>query len=393
MARYLRHLVLITALLAGVVGSLNLFVDPFAIWHNRCADGFNCRKTQAGDKIYLTKAYQWRHLEPEVVILGNSRPELGLNPDSATFSGAEVYNLSLRGAGLVTQARYLRNLLAEKSPQRLILNLDFLDFLQSPESKVSWPPGEPKSSHLSLSLTGQPRPHATFDWLRDRLQTLFSLDTTLASLTTLVTQQSEHNYTTLRGFNTAEGFLPIVRHEGVPALFEQKIEAMEQRLAGKRYALHDSEGRSFSFLVLQQLLDNAEQRGISVSLLISPYHVDYLAVLKKHQQFELYLSWKQALVDSLQQKGFFSEGTLSDFSGFNRYTTEAVPSRKGIMMRWYWEPSHYRSELGEEMLAALEGGEFSLTPANVTQRLEAERRTMAQSLAVLNRVDDESLRK
>jgi hypothetical protein len=46
---------------------------------------------------------------------------------------------------------------------------------------------------------------------------------------------------------------------------------------------------------------------------------------------------------------------LGDFSGYNSMTTEPVPPSGDTTsrMKWYWESSHYRKELGDLVLDRL----------------------------------------
>ena len=79
---------------------------------------------------------------------------------------------------------------------------------------------------------------------------------------------------------------------------------------------------------------------------------------------------------------------LWDFSGFNSYTTEAVPKLgdKVSMMEWFWESSHYRKELGDRVLDRVLdytdpdrqiADDFGvlLTSGNIEQHLEAIRQS------------------
>jgi hypothetical protein len=375
MNTYLKQFSTVTALLLIVVASLNWATDPFAVWHNRCIEGLNCHKTEAGDKIYLTKAYQWRHVNPDIVILGNSRPELGLNPSSALFKEKTVYNLGIRGAGVGTQTKHLLNLLETSTPERVILSIDFLDFLQRSTSTVNWPPKPYPSSNMPLTLLQQPNPYYFNNNIKARLATLYSLDTTLASIKTLARQHQQTNYTTLDGFNQAQGFIPIVNNEGTQALFDQKRQELLKRLNGKSYSLADKQGQSSSFNSLKILVDALKSKGIKLDIFISPYHHRYLEIVNQTGHFELYLAWKRKLVNQLSILDFFPHGTLLDFSGFNRYTLEPVPQGRGKFMKWYWEPSHYREELGEVIIEHIlsSNTEFKLTKENIEPRLAKEK--------------------
>ncbi len=380
MTSYLKSFAISSILLLILVAVLNLGVDPFAVWHNRCIEGANCRKTEAGDKVYLTKSYQWHHLSPEVVILGNSRPELGLNPKTPLLAGKSTYNLAVRGAGLSNQITYIVNLLKEHNPERVILSVDFLDFLEIDGYTAVWPPHIKKTDSRPYSITGQPNPHHIVNDLKNRAMSLLSLDSTLASIRTLINQKKLLNYTTLDGFNQADGFLPIVTHEGLPALFDQKRQELVKRLKGKRFVLRDVMGQSSNFGALSLLVKELNRRKIKLNLFISPYHVEYLNVLVQTGHSTLFLEWKAELVGELFRAGYFQQSKLLDFSGFNRFTTESVPSEPGQFMKWYWEPSHYRSALGEVILAQIlnEESEFELNPSNLEGHLDRELRLMEQ---------------
>ncbi|SIS46428.1 hypothetical protein [Neptunomonas antarctica] len=383
MNTYLKQFSTVTVVLLLAIALLNWATDPFAVWHNRCVEGLNCHKTEAGEKIYLTKAYQWRHVNPDIVILGNSRPELGVNPNSPFFKDKTVYNLAIRGAGVGTQAEYLINLLENSTPERVILSVDFLDFLQRSTSRVNWPPKPSPSSNMPLTLLQQPNPYYFKNNVKTHLATLYSLDTTLASINTLISQRQQTNYTTLEGFNQAQGFIPIVNNEGTRALFEQKRQGLLKRLGGKSFSLTDDAGQSSSLNSLKILIDTLKTKGIKLDLFISPYHQRYLEIINQTGHFELYLAWKQELVTQLSALDFFANGYLLDFSGFNRYTLETVPEGRGKFMKWYWEPSHYREELGEVIIEHIlsENTEFRLTPKNITRRLAKERLTIDEQLS------------
>ncbi|SFF94779.1 hypothetical protein [Neptunomonas qingdaonensis] len=370
MVTYLKQFFVVVTLLFVSVAVINWGVDPFAIWHNKCLKNINGHKTEAGDKIYLTKAYQWHHIQPEIIVLGNSRPELGLNPESPYFKEQNVYNLAIRGAGIITQVEYLLYLLEQKKTKRVIMSVDFLDLIQSADGVVQWPPNVERSSNLPMTLMGEKNTYYPLNNAKSHLSSLFSLDSLLASLKTVVYQQSKTNYTKLDGFNQADGFIPIVNNEGIWALFEEKEQGLRQRLTGKDYALYDSTGVSTGFNTLFLLIKELEKQGIQLDLFVSPFHQQYLYILESTGHFNLYLEWKKGLVKQLSEAGFFSKNRLLDFSGFNRYSSEVVPTERGVFMKWYWEPSHYREELGEVVIehTMTKNAEFELSPENADER-------------------------
>ncbi|MCW8886273.1 MAG: hypothetical protein OQK12_13635 [Motiliproteus sp.] len=301
----------------------------------------------------MTKAFQWKHLEPDVVIIGNSRPELGIDPESPQFGNKSVYNLGLRGAGVTTQAIYLINLLNHHNPERVILNVDFLDFLQNPNKTVAWPPVNSSARYLELDLFGDKVVSEDFEDIEAKLKSLITLDVTLASFKTLFLQNHETNFTTQKGFNNAEGFKPIVKSEGTAALFEQKIQELSKRLSGKKYSLYDQNGVSKSFLTLNYLIGELHKKNIHLDIFISPYHDQYLQVVEETGHMDLFLSWKKELAIHLEKTGYFENSELYDFSDMNDFIKEPIPDKKGEFMKWYWEPAHYTARLGEEILSLL----------------------------------------
>ncbi|WP_372742383.1 hypothetical protein [Neptunomonas sp.] len=375
MVTYLKQFFVAVTLLLTSVAAINWGIDPFAIWHNKCLENVNCHKTEAGDKIYLTKAYQWRYIEPDVIILGNSRPELGLNPESPYFNGQNVYNLAIRGAGVTTQVEYLLNLLEQKKPKRVIMSVDFLDLIQSADGVAQWPPNVTRSSNLPMTLMGEKNTYYPLNNAKSHLSSLLSLNSLLASLKTILYQQSKTNHTRLDGFNQADGFIPIVNNEGILALFEEKEQSLRKWLTGQDFVLYDSTGVSTGFNTLFLLFAELEKKGIQLDLFISPYHQEYLHILESSGHFDLYLAWKKELVEQLSETGYFSKNRLLDFSGFNRYSSEAVPTERGAFMQWYWEPSHYRQELGEVVIQHIVSNntEFELSLDNVEERLANEK--------------------
>jgi len=65
--------------------------------------------------------------------------------------------------------------------------------------------------------------------------------------------------------------------------------------------------------------------------------------------------WKRSLttvIDARRREG--CDIRPVDFSGFNRITTEEIPQATGQEnMQYYWEQSHYRSEVGQMILERL----------------------------------------
>jgi len=89
-----------------------------------------------------------------------------------------------------------------------------------------------------------------------------------------------------------------------------------------------------------------------VVLFINPYHRDYLAIVREAGLWDQMLEWKRRLAGLARQHGV----ELFDFSGYGPGIDDDVSGlKKGEALPWYWEPAHYRKELGELMIARMTG--------------------------------------
>jgi hypothetical protein len=77
-------------------------------------------------------------------------------------------------------------------------------------------------------------------------------------------------------------------------------------------------------------------------------------------QFE---EWKRELAAVVARDGEAHQDTdrvaLWDFSGYNRYATEAVPAEgdRSSQMQWYRDPGHFKKELGDVLLSVVLSGQ------------------------------------
>jgi hypothetical protein len=133
------------------------------------------------------------------------------------------------------------------------------------------------------------------------------------------------------------------------------------------------------------VLELARREDVRVDLFINPYHADYLAALELSGNWQLLEQWKRALAGLAAD---FDGASLWDFNGFDRYSSPFLTPdmRAGDSLAWYWEPAHYRAELGEHMIARINDTDCAgrldkalgarLTPAVIDGHLDALRGQM-----------------
>lgn len=369
---YLRTLALTMLAGIGLVAALVVLADPYDLYGILRAPGVNALKPAPQhfrNEIKLARAQQ---VSATQFLVGNSRVEVGFDPDSPQLGGG-AYNLGLAGTGTsvaIGQLQYLRSLGVQ--PRRTVAGMDFHDALLRPgEREGTWyPPAQPA---------------AAWRW---RFETLFSLGALRAAAATFIMQgDGEAETMTARGLNPLHQYAKYVRNDGYYKIFRQRAEenaAMLTRAAGTGL---DREGTRKK---LRALLDVAarDNPGAEVHLMVYAYHAQLLALYEASGLWPRFEEWKAILLEEVEAgRARFPQAriVLYDFSGFGDFNCEAIPApgSQGTT-RWYWEAGHQKPALGEEMLqrmlapAPAAAGDFgmALTAQNWErnrQRIAAER--------------------
>lgn len=368
-------------LLLSVFGVGNYLIDPYGIWGNKCWENINCRKTQAGKKIYLTKANQWKHADFSGLIMGNSRTELGMDPSDFPLTSDTFYNLSIRGSSLPSTAIYFQNIVRNKDINHILLGIDFFSFRERPGVDSQWPPSLPE--YLPYDVYGKAVPHYAYNQFSNSLVSLVSLQTTIDSLLTLFNQGRLVSYLEADGYEQSLVFTEMTNNEGARAIFEHDLGTLDTKFNGVEYQLYDDNGISRSFEALNLIVALAKEHNIKLSIMINPVHATYLKKLSATGHFELYLSWKKELVAHLTSIDFFANYQLFDFSGFHYFNLEKVPLKKGRPMEFWFEAAHYKPKLGKFMAKVVLSGdnEYLLSPTNLKKTVEIERMAEANTIA------------
>lgn len=354
---YLNRLFLCTLAFVVMICATNWFIDPFGMYWSPVINGLNHTKPASGDRVRVTKAYRAVAVSPQILIVGNSRAEMALFPGHLSFGDARVYNQAMPGAGIQLQTDYARNTLhTAPDLQRVIMSVDYLDFLIR-RDRFSNPREEATPNYLfrlSMYTAGW---HGILARLREQATLLFSLDGLLASGLTIVQQGAAVNSIGPWGFNNPGNYRDILRHEGITALFVQKLQELNENMRDRDLVTTDPKTGQDSprYTILADFLADLARNDIPIQLYISPYHISYLHLLNDLGMTEDFLVWKSRLLELVED----SEGEVElwDFSGPSTFIQETVPVGSHHAMQWYWEPAHYRRELGDKILETLATGE------------------------------------
>ena len=335
------------AVAAGVIASIALvaLIDPYRLYGVKEIAGVNQVKplpTRYQNQIKMHGALKHR---ADAFILGNSRAELGFNPEHAAL-GATAFNLALAGTNLSTTREQLEQLSARGvQPKRLIIGVEFIDFLLNPERPL--PPREPRS----------PGPFDEWAWQADAL---FSIDSLADSIKTLRLQlASDPQSITALGFNPLREYNKFARNDGYHAIFQQRaVENAKRFVRLPRGLVNNQTGSAPNIDNLRAVLALATRAEAETHLVIYPYHAQILAMLDYVGVGVSFEEWKELLVtevDKARRANPRARITLWDFSGYARYQCEAIPAKgdKQTRTEWYWEAGHFKPALGDIMLTRM----------------------------------------
>lgn len=318
--------VLLGLVIPGVltVGAVNALMDPFGVLDSPDVPGLNRLRPEKFNHVRLFKAADITRIRPKTVFLGTSRTELGLDPQHPALANHQpAYNLGLVGPNTYEVRRYLEHAIANQPDLRtVVLGVDFFMFNTH---KVTAPDfSEERLDRRTL-------------WPRDLLSTTVSLGSLEASRRTLGANVEGEAYYLYR----PDGFRYIYGNqtdEPIPQKFAQSIRGfLESEEYYGRYQL--SEARLAD---LRAIADLCRSHNIDLKVFISPSHAVQWEGLRAAGLWPVFEEWKHQVV---------AITPVWDFSGYNSVTVEPVSAT----MTHYWDSSHYRSSVGDQVLDRLFG--------------------------------------
>jgi hypothetical protein len=340
--RYLAWAGATIVLLAGLVAAINIGVDPFYVFGTPLLAGLNRVKPAAEAHEGMAK----RHLLPRIcgrtLLLGNSRIDVGLDPDSAAWPERmrPVFSAAVAGTGPAVALEMLRLARATCPPRFVVLAVDFPDFLLPPDA------GAPIA------------PPALPGW-RERVAELaeatLTLDSAVASVLTLLGQADPFSPTmTAAGHPLKREYVPIARRQGYHALFSAKLAAYRAELRRLPEPVLTPE-RNSALRILATIVAEARAMPARMVVIIHPYHASYVDLLHETGRWPGFAAWKAAVGELLRREAG-SGGTVAllDFGALPE-TREPVPAAGDRLSdtRYYWEAGHYKAALGDRMIPAI----------------------------------------
>jgi hypothetical protein len=352
-------------LLVALVGAFNALVDPYYVIGTPRLAGLNAAKPEASTHTQLAKDYLIGRLRPAGLLLGTSKVDLGIDPESRFWpdDARPAFNYGVPGSDIHGTLANLRRAIALGPVRRALVVLEFGDFMG--------PPSQGKAAAPAV-MTPLQRLH-------DIVLATLSLDAFRASIATVIAQQRPDPVDlSLEGATNDQGFRRLVRAEGYETFFLQKNAENATRFARLAALLRARPGAGIANLdEVVEIIALCSRHGIALDFALPPAHADLLVQIHRAGLWSRYQSAKAALTQLIAAEGGDAV-RLWDFSGFDAVSTEPVPTpaERGVDMVWFWEPSHFQRAVGERMLAAIYGGVAGygvrLTPGMIGAHLAEE---------------------
>ena len=106
----------------------------------------------------------------------------------------------------------------------------------------------------------------------------------------------------------------------------------------------------------EKLVRAAYAAGHKLRIFFSPRHAWSLEAHAQQGRWELLEHWKRSIVEIVEHEaGTHTPYPVWDFNTFNDFTTEPLPPAQepDATMRWHWEWSHYKQQLGDRVLSRI----------------------------------------
>lgn len=344
-------------LLALLVVGVNYVIDPYGITNAPRISNLNTYKADINDYTRQLKKYQPLFSAYDTLVLGNSRAEMGIDPAHQCFAESDmhVYNLAMPGAGIRMQLNYALNVMYQQPIKRVFLSVDFIDFISTEQEPLQRPSLlAQETGELRHLPDGELNVEYPLQLSLDYYRSLFSLDALVSSVKTVAGQRASSPDRDTAGFNPARDLAEIVRVEGARALYDQKMQNLAAKYSQPWY-LRDTQGQlRVGFDDIEQFMQVAAQNKVEVVLFTHPFHSSYWQLMQEQGHMPAYEDWLTEITALAARYPKVNTG-FWDFAGDSPYIHEVFPAEgvRNQVLKWFWEPAHYRKELGDLMVSAM----------------------------------------
>ncbi|OCL96272.1 hypothetical protein [Aliarcobacter thereius] len=329
--KFLKIVLGLSFFVAVLIGGVNYVVDPYGIYKTNIFQN----KPEQDKNIRLAKVVKVEELKPVSISLGTSRTEYGYDPNHEYFSKPS-YNLAVSGASLYENRLYLEHAIKQGNLKEVILVADWRMFNDSKMRKLD----DFEDSFNIENIYKQ----------------LFSVDLFRSSFKTIINQKSKSSYLENGQRDWYFDQENIDKKGGHLKVMNKDEESYYKKSDFKYNSNIYQDTKESSFDDFRKILELCYQNNIKLDIVFGPSHIRQWEAFDYYQDIETWYKWKKDVVLFVEKIAKEQQKTpyrIMDFSVYHELTAETVPTNPKEKMKYHWEASHYKKELGDIVLDRL----------------------------------------
>jgi hypothetical protein len=372
--------------LCGFVAMATLFgatryMDPFYYYGSADRPDINAIRYGVVDYPEAAKVYSVEWYRPHSLIMGSSRAQIGLDPGHKGFVRPPVYSLAYPGSSMHRTLALFEHAVATNQIKQVVLAVDFFMFRASTGS-------DDEFARLAALPDGS-APSPLKHWRAraiDFWRSSFSSTAIKLAASDLFANSQAFDLRYMRWVMRRDGHNELFSPQNLDyeAIFGAVEGAFAKDYATGEFCLSSKPGYS-SLGDLRRLIARARDLAIDLKIVVSPAHATLAEVIDRSGLWPTWETWKREIVRLATEYASPNWSTsVFDFSGYNLVTTEPVPIGAPLsQMRNYWDPSHYKQQVGDLMLDVVLGEHSEASKAKFGKRISLE--TIEQHLESIRR--------
>ena len=329
--KFLKIVLGLSFFVAILIGGVNYIVDPYGIYKTNIFQN----KPEQDKNIRLAKVVKVEELKPVSISLGTSRTEYGYDPNHEYFSKPS-YNLAVSAASLYENRLYLEHSIKQGNLKEVILVADWRMF------------NDPKMRKLDDFEN-------SFN-VENIYKQLFSVDLFRSSLNTIIKQKVKSPFLENGQRDWYFNQENIDKQGGHLKVMNKDEESYYKKSTYKINSNIYQDTKKDSFEDFRKILELCYQNNIKLDIVFGPSHIRQWEAYDYYQDIETWYKWKKDVVLFVEKIADEQEKTpyrIMDFSVYHELTAETVPTNPKEKMKYHWEASHYKKELGDIVLDRL----------------------------------------
>lgn len=334
--KYSLKILVFVPLISLTIGLFNWLIDPYDIFSSPKIRGFNINKPEVNTHVRLYKALKLQIIKPKIIFMGTSRALEGMDPLNQNLMSNKAWNSAI-SSGLPFEYEMYIDLAIKNGAKHIILGADLFAFYGK-----------------DLTMSGMDK--ESFESFRPLKYTL-SIDALISSM---------------KSVGNKNGCVYLHTGRENPISLQKKCDTAgghkkyfinsEKTYPEVNYGKLFSRSQTAHWQAFERILDKAQRNDVKITIYISPSHARQWEVLDLTQGWEVFEEFRKKLVITNKKVAIQNSKPpfeLWDFSGYSKLTTESIPDDPKTRMKWYWDSSHYKKELGDIVLDRMFDGNFS----------------------------------